>query len=293
MRRTSLVAGVTVAAALTLSACSTGGDSAVSASSAGPVSAAAGGAAVAEAAAPQADVATAPQAGVAAAPQGGAGAMAAVPDGSTSVTADRGSITAQGVGKVTGTPDVMTISLGVETRASSAKDALEQNNAIAADVIGVLKNSGVDPADLQTSRLSVNPSYGDNNTITGYQVTNSVTAVLRDIAGAGAVIDAVGQKAGNAARVQQLSFSIDDDSALLAAARADAVKQAQKQAKQLADAAGVTLGAVHSIVESSGSVPMPIYATADSAGAAAASVPVEPGSQELSVVVQVVYDIAQ
>ncbi len=283
MRRSSLAAGVTIAAALTLSACSAGGDSGAAASSAGSSPAAA---------AQQADVAAAPGVSVAVAPQAAAGAVAAAPEGATIVASDRSSITAQGVGKVTGTPDVMTISLGVETRASSAKEALEQNNAVAAEVISVLKSSGVDPADLQTSQLSVSPTYGDNNTITGYQVTNSVTAVLRDIAGAGAVIDAVGQKAGNAARVQQLSFSIDDDSELRAAARADAVKQAQAQAKQLADAAGVKLGAVHSIVESSGSVPMPIYAAADSAGAAAASVPVEPGSQELSVVVQVVYDIA-
>ena len=272
MTRSSLIAGVTVAAALTLAGCSAAGDSTAASSSSGAPT--------------RAQVAAAAQPDVALA------ASTAAPGDGTGTGVDRNSITVQGVGKVTGTPDVLTISLGVETRAASAKEALDQNNAIAADVIAVLKNSGVDPADLQTSQLSVNPTYGDKNDITGYQVTNSVTAVLRKISGAGAVIDAVGQKAGNAARIQQLSFSIDDDSALRAAARADAVKQAQAQAKQLADAAGVKLGAVHSIAESSSSTPAPIYASADTS-AAAASVPVEPGSQELSVVVDVVYDIAQ
>ncbi|MGS0686081.1 SIMPL domain-containing protein [Nakamurella sp. GG22] len=206
---------------------------------------------------------------------------------------DRNTITAQGTGKVLGTPDIATIGLGVETNAASAKDALDQNNKIATDLITVLKDNGVAAEDLQTSQLSVNPVYDDKSTITGYQVTNLVTVTLRDIPGAGALIDLAGRTAGNSARVQQLSFSIDDDSELKATARADAVKQAQTQAKQMADAAGVQLGAIHSITE------VPTYdaipyatATADSA-AAAPSVPIEPGSQELNVVVQVVYDIAQ
>src|SRR4029079_17421110 len=129
---------------------------------------------------------------------------------------------------------------------------------------------------------------------TGYQVTNMVTAKLRDIGKAGAVIDAAGKSAGDAIRVQQLSFAIDDDSAARTAARADAVKRAQAQAKQLADAAGVGLGAIHSITETAAPDPIvyPAMAAADSA-AGAASVPIEAGSVQLSVSVQVVYEIAQ
>lgn len=280
MKRPSRVIGIGIgigmAAALALAGCSAPGESGVASSTVvGPGSGSA----------PGAEVAAKNQQ-----PPGPVEAATA-PTASAGSAVDRAAIAVQGVGKVTGTPDVMTIVLGVETRAALAKAALEQNNTLAAQVIAVLKDSGVDPADLQTSRLSVSPTYGDKNDITGYQVTNSVTAVLRDVAGAGAVIDAVGQQAGNAARVQQLSFSIDDDSALRSAARADAVKQAQVQAKQLADAAGVQLGAVRSITESNASLPTPLYAAAESSTAAAA-VPVEPGIQELRVVVQVVYDIA-
>ncbi len=213
--------------------------------------------------------------------------------GAAAADSGRNTITAQGTGKVLGTPDIATIGLGVETNAASAKDALDQNNKIATDLITVLKDNGVAAEDLQTSQLSVNPVYDDKSTITGYQVTNLVTVTLRDIPGAGALIDLAGRTAGNSARVQQLSFSIGDDSALKATARADAVKQAQAQAKQMADAAGVQLGGIHSITEvpTDSAIPYPM-ATADSA-ASAPSVPIEPGSQELDVVVQVVYDIAQ
>ena len=203
-----------------------------------------------------------------------------------------GSISAQAIGTISGTPDVVTIVIGVQTQSASAQTALDDNNKKAADVIGVLKDSGVAPADLQTSQLSINPSYDEKGQqITGYQVTNMVTAKLRDITTAGAVIDAAGKTAGDAIRVQQLSFSIDDDSALRAQARADAVRRAQAQAKQMADAAGVQLGAIRSITEAPAATPT-IYAAMAGADTAAASVPLQPGSQELSVVVQVIYAIA-
>jgi len=202
------------------------------------------------------------------------------------------SIVAQATGTISGTPDVVTVVIGVQTQSASAQTALDDNNKRAADVIAVLKESGVAPADLQTSQLSVNPSYDEKGQlITGYQVTNMVTAKLRDISTAGAVIDAAGKTAGDAVRVQQLSFSIDDDSALRAEARADAVKRAQAQAKQMADAAGIQLGAIRSITETPVAMPA-VYPSLAAADSAAGSVPIEPGSQELSVVVQVVYAIA-
>jgi len=105
------------------------------------------------------------------------------------------------------------------------------------------------------------------------------------------MIDAVGKTAGNAVRVQQLSFSIDNGSDLRAKARADAVKQAQAQAKQMADAAGVQLGQIHSISETPIDNPMG-YDQAMPAPSTDASVPIESGNQDLSVAVEVVYEIA-
>ncbi len=207
------------------------------------------------------------------------------------VGADNSAITAQGTGIVTGTPDVVTVTLGVETNSTSATAALDDNNKRAAAVIAVLKKSGVAAADLQTSQLSINPSFDNKGQITGYQVTNMVTAKLRKIDTAGTLIDAVGKAAGNAVRVQQLAFSIDNDSALRAKARADAVKQAQAQAKQMADAAGVKLGSIQSITENpvDNSVK---YAADQTFAASSAAVPIASGSQELTVSVQVVYKIA-
>jgi hypothetical protein len=203
-------------------------------------------------------------------------------------------IAAHGEGSVVGTPDRVTIVLGVQTESPSANGALGANAQKAAGVIAMLKNRGVADADLQTSQLTVNPSYDQNGKINGYQVTNLVTATLHDIKTAGGVIDAAGQAAGDDIRVQQVSFSIDDDSKLMATARAEAVKHAKDQAKQLADAAGVRLGDLRSITESSQSSapPTPMY-RAGALDEAAAPTPVQPGSQKLTVSVDMVYDINQ
>jgi uncharacterized protein YggE len=216
-----------------------------------------------------------------------AGDPAAAP--STSAGSAPG-ITTRGVGTVTRTADTVTIVIGVQTRALSAKGALAANTDKATALINVLKSKGVAAADLQTSQLTVNATSDPSGRITGYEVTNQVTAKLHDIGAAGGLIDAAGEAAGDAVRLQQLSFSIADDSAARAQARADAVRQAQAHAKQIADAAGVRLGQIRSITETSVSPPAPFGRDAAAAGAA---VPVEPGTQELTVMVDVVYAIDQ
>jgi uncharacterized protein YggE len=200
-------------------------------------------------------------------------------------------ITARATGTVRGTPDTMTVVIGVQTRGDTARAALDANNAKATALIEVLKGGGVAAADLRTSQLSINPTYDQQGSrITGYEVTNQVTATLHDIAAAGGLLDAAGASAGDDVRVQQLSFSIDDDSEPRAQARADAVRQAQAQAEQMADAAGVTLGPIQKITEIAMGQPAPYpYPSADTAAASLA--PIEPGTEELSVVVEVVYGI--
>ncbi|TQM45489.1 SIMPL domain-containing protein [Pseudonocardia cypriaca] len=201
-------------------------------------------------------------------------------------------ITARATGTVVAAPDTASIVLGVTTRDRSATAALTANSERANAVVGVLQGAGVAPADIRTSQLTVYPtSAPETGRITGYEVSNQVTATLHDIAAAGALIDQAAAAAGDAIRVQTIQFSIADESAARAEARADAVRRALAQARQLADAAGVGLGAVRSIVELAGEQP-PIAYKAEAADRAVQSVPIQPGTQELAVTVEVVHDIA-
>jgi uncharacterized protein YggE len=225
-------------------------------------------------------------------------AAGASPAANVSTDNGRPSIAARGVGLVKGTPDTLRVVLGVETRSPSAKDALAANNDKANALINTLKSKGVEAKDIQTSQLSINPTYDDKGQrITGYQVNNQVTATLHDIAGAGGLIDAAAGAVGDAVRVQSIGFSIADDSGLKAEARTQAVHLAQLQAEQMAKAAGVKLGGIRLISEVPTGGPTPLYNQYDSvakgAAGGAAPAPVEPGQQELSLTVDVVWDIAQ
>lgn len=220
---------------------------------------------------------------------GGEPAPAATAAGAGSMSVP--GITTRGVGTVTRAPDTLTVLIGVQTRGPTAKGALDANTGRATALINVLKSNGVAAADLQTSQLSVNPvSDPRTGQITGYEVTNQVTAKLHDIGAAGGLIDAAAAAAGDTVRIQQISFSIDDDSASRAQARANAVRQAQDRAKQMADAAGVRLGRIRSMTEVPANPPGPF---GGDRAAAAAPVPIEPGTQQLTVMVEIVYAIDQ
>jgi hypothetical protein len=231
--------------------------------------------------------------------QSGTKAAGAAPAADVSTDNGRPTIAARGIGQVKGTPDTLRVVLGVETNSASARDALAQNNDKANALIDTLKSKGVEAKDIQTAQLSINPTYDNQGRrITGYQVTNTVTATLHDIAAAGGLIDAAAGAVGDAVRVQSIGFSIDDDSALKAEARTQAVHLAQLQAEQMAKAAGVKLGGIRLITEIPEASPTPYYNYDMAKGAvgaspAAAPAPVMPGQQELSLTVDVVWDIAQ
>jgi uncharacterized protein YggE len=212
--------------------------------------------------------------------------------GASSDPSTQSGVTAHGVGHVSGAPDVMTITIGVQTTAAHAGDALSANAAKANAVIATLKNHGIANDDIQTSQLSLYPQYDNNgNTIRGYQVTNTVTAKLHDITKAGGAIDAAVAAAGDAGRLQGVSFSFNDDSSLLVKARASAVAAAKAQAQQLAEASGAKLGALRSLSEDTsrtGPVPYALGA----APADSAATPVQPGSQELTVAVTAIWNLA-
>lgn len=222
-------------------------------------------------------------------------ALTGCASGSSTTDAQSTGISAQGTGKVTGTPDTLTVVLGVQTQAPEAQVALQSNSQSATALIDTLKSNGVEDEDIRTSELSVNPTWESGGPrINGYQVTNQVTATLHDISRAGAVIDAAASATGDAIRVQQTRFSIADDSDLRAEARSRAVQQAQEQARQMADAAGVKLGKVRSIVEvppQAQGAPNPYMMRNPGDMIFADAVPIEAGSQELTVNVSVTYDI--
>jgi uncharacterized protein len=199
-----------------------------------------------------------------------------------------------GTGQVRGVPDVLSLTLGVSTRDKSAGTALTHNSELTSQLIGVLRDAGVDDKDVQTTNLSISPVYDDDGeNVIGYGVTNTVDVQIRDLNKAGPIVDAAAEVAGDEIVVNSLYFSFDDDSDLVAQARAEAVKRARTQAEQLAKAAGVELGDVLTISESTSSVGPVIDAAPRAASAEDSSSvpPIQPGSESLAVQVNLSYEI--
>jgi uncharacterized protein YggE len=216
------------------------------------------------------------------------------PGGESSSAAPLRTVTVTADGNASGTPDTAIVQLGVQTQAPKANDALDQANQKAAQLLDVLKVGGVEKKDITTSNVFVYPQYSnDGRTITGYQAGNTVSVKIRDISKAGTIIDAAAGAVGDEIVLQGISFTIDDTGALRQAARDDAVKNSKAQADQLAAATGLKVGDVVSIIEGSvpTSVPPVPYAADAAGGREAGSVPIEPGQQELTLSVTVVYEL--
>jgi uncharacterized protein YggE len=199
-------------------------------------------------------------------------------------------ITTQGVGTVLGAPDTVRIAIGVNTTAAHAADALAHNNSIAAAVQAALQKDGVAAKDIQTSGLSLQQNWS-GSVPNGYSVEDDVTAVLRDLNRAGTIVDDALAPAGDSGRLQYVNLWLSDSNPLMAAARQQAVTSAKVQAQQMAAAAGLRLGQLVSLTDQPQESPMPVYGVAASAGASASMppVPIQPGTQQLSVTVTAVW----
>jgi uncharacterized protein len=202
-------------------------------------------------------------------------------------------ITVTGTGTVTGTPDVLTLDVSVHGTGGDASAALSDAAATMNRVRASLRGNGVAAADLGTSGLTLQADYrydGDRQTVDGYSAIESLTAKLRDLHRAGHAISAASAAGGNAAAIDGVSFELEDNTALLASARTAAFADAKAKAGQYAAAAGRTLGPVTRITESVNTTE-PVPGERAAAGAAGASVPVDPGTTQESVTVEVVFGL--
>ncbi len=202
-------------------------------------------------------------------------------------------ITVTGTGEAAGVPDTLEIDLGVSVLAGSVSEANQRAADLAGGLISTLETNGVAGDDIQTVNYSVNPEYdysGAAQRLVGYRVINTVRAKIRDIEGAGPIIDAAAAAGGDAITVDGLWFDIEHNADMMAAARASAWEDASRKATQLAELAGVPLGRAVSIDEVSGA-PTPPIAYERAMLAADAATPIGPGTSVVRVTITVAFDI--
>lgn len=224
---------------------------------------------------------------------GSSGGLGVVGSGSQQNTG----IWVTGVGKLTITPDIAQLSLGVEFQAATVAEAQGQAAQAMSAVMAVLKSDGIADKDIATQGYNIYPVYSydktGTQTLVGYLVSNTVAVKVRQIDDTGEVIDGVVAAGGDAIRINSISFSVDQPEKYNEQMRALAMADAEARAKQLASLGHVKLGKATYIAESGGYNP-PIY-YADSSKGTAPSVPttpISPGETEFQLSVQVIYAIS-
>ncbi len=202
-------------------------------------------------------------------------------------------ISVNGVGQVTLSPDVAYVYIGVHSQAPNVSDALSQNNDKAQAVANALKELGIDPTDIQTSGFSINPQQQfdpqGQPTETVYNVDNTVYVTVRNLQILGQLLDVVVRSGAN--NINGINFDVLDKSQAISEARRLAIESARSQAEEIAQVAGVSIDALQTMNVYSSNVPVPVFEGKGGAAMDASQVPDSAGQQILRVEVNAINSI--
>ncbi len=219
---------------------------------------------------------------------GGGGNLGSTNQAAADTTSTQHTITVTGDGIVLASPDTAHVTLGVQVQDAELTNAQSQATTNMNAVLAALKNDGIKDKDIKTVNYSiyVNQDPNGKGTVTGYTVMNQVDVKISEIDKVGSVIDdAVTAGANNVGGIQ---FTIENVDQLIQQAREQAMADAQNKAQQLAKLGGVQLGMPVSISEGTTTAPQP-YDVSTRESMAAGSVPIQTGTNQVSVTVTVSY----
>ena len=169
-------------------------------------------------------------------------------------------VTVAGSGEALSLPDLVYLSVAVETRGTTLGEAIEQNNGKILSVVDALRTQGIAAVDIQTSGYTITPLYPQtpiggmpsDATVSepiGYQVYNPVTVALRDVETLSDLLEASLNAGAN--RIGQVRFTMRNVAALREQALSQAMSAARAKAEILAKDLGKRVGVATNVVEDS------------------------------------------
>ena len=221
-------------------------------------------------------------------------------------TSGNSGIWVSGEGSVTLEPDLAMLNLGVETTGKTVAVARAEAATAMDAMVTSLKSNGSAAIDIQTQFFNLSPQCQwtevlengirtSKQVLTGYRVTNNAAIKIRELKNVGPIIDDVSEAGGDAARINGISFTVEDTSPLMVSLRADAVADAIAKANQFANLTGVDLGRLVFISETGGNAPqIRAFPEADFAMAVSSFAPstsISGGELEITMSVQAVFGI--
>jgi uncharacterized protein YggE len=214
----------------------------------------------------------------------------------------RPSISVTGEGETFAQPDIATVTFGVSEDARVVGDAQTAASKKTNAILAALKQAGVADKDVKTTGYNIYPRYEykkagvewgpvGSPTVVGYTVSQMFEVKIRVLTDAGKILSTLGEL--GATNISGLSFSVDNEEAFVAAARAKAVVDAKAKAEVLARDLGVKLVRITGFSEG-GYYPQPRYSAmkldmASASGAVAPEVPA--GESTITSNVTITYEI--
>jgi uncharacterized protein YggE len=204
----------------------------------------------------------------------------------------------QGTGKSVVSPDIAKIDLGIQETGTNLKTVQDDVNKKSQTLTSKLKSFGIDAKDIKTISYSVYPQYDytlPTQKITGYQVSTGYEVTIRDFTKINDILGSATSFGANT--VGGVNFDLSDDlkNQKMEEARVQAVTDAKTKAEGLAKAAGISLGKIINVSESTPSNIQPMmYSTAAGGGTLDKAVTppsVESGTTELDVTISLSYEV--
>lgn len=180
--------------------------------------------------------------------------LISLPNNHTSAASKHDSVViVTGSGAASAAPDTANISLTISTAAEETSTASGENAATTEKVRAAVRELGISKSDIQTGNYNCYPVYDNNNSISGYRVSNTLKVTVRDFSVINKAID--NSLAAGATQISGLYFSLSDTSKLRSIAIKAAIADAKEKAEIIAASLGKTITGIDTITESSSDSP--------------------------------------
>jgi uncharacterized protein len=194
-------------------------------------------------------------------------------------------VTGEGVVRVV--PDEVTINVGVENTGKNVKELKSENDRIVDEVFATVKRMGIDEKDVQTEYIRLSKNYEYNTKTYNYAANQSISIKVKDLKKYESLINGLMDSGIN--RIDGISFTSSNMTALESQARKKAVENAKMKAQEYTQVLNQTIGKAISISEFRAiNNPQPMYKTmAMSADSLEGQQTLAPGEMEIRVNVNI------
>jgi uncharacterized protein YggE len=198
-------------------------------------------------------------------------------------------VTVTGTGTARVAPDSAVVRVAAVARGTGVAEAYDAMAASATTVVEVAGRH-TETRRIASTGISVWPFHDHEGRRQGYEARHSFSLACADLAEAGTMLAELAREVGDDLAVDSVGLEVTEDHGAGGKAREAAFHDAREKAAALARMAGAGLGAVQSVVETTGgdgSGPLVKVAMARDSGGG-----VEPGETTVTTAVTVVWELA-